>query len=97
MFAANGVSLDDLNTEERDQVMDGLNAMSRFPKKRPAVKPTIEASPLSGRSAANLNQNKAEPPPTRTLRNQKEVVIDIPTLLGKGYPPMNLDGEPVRR
>jgi len=67
--------------------------MSRFPKKRPAAKPTSEPSPSPGRSVANANQNKPEaPPPSRALRNQKELVIDVPTLVGKGYPvPLNLD------
>jgi lipoprotein-anchoring transpeptidase ErfK/SrfK len=92
VFKANGASLDDLTSEERDQVLDALNAMSRFPKKHPA-KPTSEPGPSPGRSAVNANQNKPEaPPPPRAVRNQKEIVIDVPTLVGKGYPaPVNLD------
>ena len=35
VFAANGASFDDLNTEEKAQVLDALNAMSRHPKKQP--------------------------------------------------------------
>ena len=35
VFAANGASFDDLNTEEKAQVLDALNVMSRLPKKQP--------------------------------------------------------------
>jgi hypothetical protein len=92
VLAANGVSLDDLTSEEHDQVLDALGAMSRLPKKRPAAKGANNTNQIPERSVANANPGKPEPPPTRTRRNQKEVVVEIATLKGKGYPaPVSLD------
>jgi hypothetical protein len=82
VLVANGVSLDDLTTEERDQALAALNAMSRLPKKKPAVKATPNAGQLPERTAANANPGKAEAPPTRTARNQKEIIVEITTVLG---------------
>jgi lipoprotein-anchoring transpeptidase ErfK/SrfK len=92
VLSANGVSLDDLTTEEHDQAIDAVNAMSRQPKKRPAATKSSNANQNPERSVANTNQAKPEPPPARTVRNQREMVVEIATLKGKGYPaPVNLD------
>lgn len=96
---ANGIQLEDLSEEERSEVLDALNAMSRHPLKatsrKTAGKATPAASPLAAEDATPDKANKK----VATARvkkpigkNQKEVVIELATLKGKGYPAaMNLD------
>lgn len=94
VLEANGVKLEDLSEEERAQVLDALNAMSRHPVKesatsKTAVNANAASSPLA---AANATVDKAEKK-VSTVRvkkpigkNQKEVVIELAALKGKGYP-----------
>ena len=90
VFAANG-AFDDLNTEEKAQVLDALNAMSRHPKKQPTPRPAGDAQ-NSVNTAVNANDRKAEAERQKKLRSQREIVIEIAALAGKGYPaPVNLD------
>lgn len=90
VFAANG-AFDDLNTEEKAQVLDALNAMSRHPKKQPTPRPASDAQ-NSENTAVNANDRKAEATRQKKLRSQREIVIEIAALAGKGYPaPVNLD------
>jgi lipoprotein-anchoring transpeptidase ErfK/SrfK len=98
----NGVKLEDLGDEERAQILDVLNAMSRHPLKETATTKTAtnatsaaSASPLAG---ANATVNKSEKRVAAARarkpigKNQKEVVIELEALKGKGYPAaMNLD------
>ena len=92
VLEANGGSLNDLNAEEKSQVLEALDSMSRRPKKKPVAKPTNEALQNSANMPVNANERKAEAARQKKLRNQKEIVIEITALVGKGYPaPVNLD------
>ena len=93
VFAAHGASFDSLGEAEKAQVLEALNAMSRHPQKqpRPTPKPT-EAAQNSATAAVNASDRKAQVEQQKKLRNQKEIVIEIIELAGKGYPaPVNLD------
>jgi lipoprotein-anchoring transpeptidase ErfK/SrfK len=91
VFAANGASFDDLNADEKAQVLDALNVMSRLPKKQPTPRPASDAQ-NSVNTAVNANDRKAEAERQKKLRSQREIVIEIAKLAGKGYPaPVNLD------
>ena len=92
VLEANGISLEDLSAEEKARVLDALNAMSRHPKKHAAPTPTVNANLNAAEKIARARERKAEAERQRKLRNQKEIVIDIALLTGKGYPaPVNLD------
>ena len=91
VLEANGIGLDDLSAEEKAQVLDALNAMSRHPKKQTTPKPSSEAVLNSANTIANANDRKVEAERQKRSRNQKEVVIEVALLAGKGYPaPVNL-------
>ena len=101
VLEANGVSFDSLSEAERRQVLDALRQMARDAKGNPADG-TPDASPSATPDAANKNANKnansnanksanksadAEAAKvTRTVKGQKEIVIEIAALKGKGYP-----------
>lgn len=88
VLAANGVNEAELTAAERIQVVAALDAMS-IAKKRRTVKPAKEATQDSGASA---EERKARAARERDLRSQKEIVIEIAALSGRGYPaPVNLD------
>jgi lipoprotein-anchoring transpeptidase ErfK/SrfK len=97
---ANGVKLEDFSEAERAQVLEALNAMSRHPSKETATSKTaVNANPAaSPLAAANASGDKAEKKTAAARarkpigKNQKEVVIELAALQGKGYPAaMNLD------
>jgi hypothetical protein len=98
VLEANGVSFDTLSETERAQVLDGLKQMARDADGKPADG-TPDASPTATPDAANKNANKnasnknankqsnAEGGKvTRTIKGQKEIVIELAALKGKGYP-----------
>jgi L,D-transpeptidase ErfK/SrfK len=98
----NGVKLEDLNEAERAQVLDALNVMSRHPLKGPAISETsISSSPSASPAAATNRTPKTEKGATKdatgrakkpAAKNQKEIVIELAALEGKGYPAAtNLD------
>ena len=95
VLQANNVSMEDLSEAERTQVLSALNVMSRHPQSDTAVKAASTAP--SPTSAVNLTANKTEKKPAVAkikplTKNQKEVVIEIAALKGKGYPvAVNLD------
>src|SRR5258706_14023564 len=96
VFATNGASFDTLSEAGRAQVLEALNAMSRYPKKqltpRPAPKPANDALRNSANPAVNASDRKVEAERQKKLRSQKEFVIEVVELAGKGYPaPVNLD------
>jgi len=93
VLEANGATLEDLSTDERAQVMNALNAMSAHPTKT-AVAPTHAnvANRNSTYEQGTKEKKKKVEPVKKIAKNQKEVVIEISTLTGKGYPaPVNLD------
>jgi hypothetical protein len=94
VFAAHGAGFDNLGEAEKAQVREALNAMTRHPKRQPTPtpKPANESPQNSANPAVNANDRKAEAERQKKLRNQKEIVIEITELAGKGYPaPVNLD------
>jgi lipoprotein-anchoring transpeptidase ErfK/SrfK len=95
VLEANGVRLDDLTEEERAQVMNALAQMSGSGSARPT--PLAKQSPMADQSATasplpsekKATATKALP---RAMKNQKEIVIEIAELKGKGYPaPVDFD------
>jgi hypothetical protein len=90
VLQAYGVQLEQLSEVERAQVMNALKEMSRDPSGK------LDNSG-GGASNANTNSNSKKADNTsakvtRTIKGQKEVVIEIAALRGKGYPaPVNLD------
>jgi hypothetical protein len=96
VLEANGVKLEDFSEEERAQVLEALNAMSRHPSKETATSTTaVTANPAaSPLAAANKAEKKTAAARVKKPigKNQKEVVIELGALKGKGYPAaMNLD------
>ena len=88
VLEASGISLDNLSEEEKAQALSGLNQMSRYPQRVTKAKVAPRASPAPGNLPANIGpaiplggQRKKDP-----VTNQKEIVIDIAALHGKGYP-----------
>ncbi|HEY8187944.1 MAG TPA: hypothetical protein VIF64_17870, partial [Pyrinomonadaceae bacterium] len=99
VLEANGVKLEDLSEAERTQVLEALNAMSRHPSNisvssKTAVNANSSASPLEAATPTDKAQKKVAAARAKKPvgKNQKEVVIELAALNGKGYPAaMNLD------
>jgi len=93
VLEANGVRLEDLTEAERTQVLDALAQMSGKSGAGPVEKkesPSPVASPRSSSPAEK--KSNAGKTKTAVVKNQKEVVIEIGALKGKGYPaPVALD------
>ncbi|HKP71538.1 MAG TPA: L,D-transpeptidase, partial [Pyrinomonadaceae bacterium] len=95
VLQANGVSLDSLSEGERAQVLNALQQMARDATGKPADG-TPEASPTPTSGASNKNANAKSDAEsrkvTRAVKGQKEIVVEIAALRGKGYPaPVALD------
>lgn len=93
VLEANGVRLEDLTEGERTQVFDALAQMagkSGAGAVGPKESPSSAASPRSSSSAETKSNSGKRT--TAVVKNQKEVVIEIGALKGKGYPsPVALD------
>jgi len=85
-----GVSLDQLNAQERQQVLAALKAMATDATGKPAEGDgTANDNTTSSKSKKN---DKTSARVTRTIKGAKEIVVELPELKGKGYPaPVNLD------
>ena len=97
VLQASGMKLEELGEQERAQVLEALNAMSRHPLKQNVTskagrKSANTAVPSSSPIAAT-NAKEAEATIKKPIdKNQKEVVIELAALKGKGYPAaVNLD------
>lgn len=95
VLEAYGISFDQLSQQEKAQIMNGLNQMSRDASGKPVVPDEAEtnsnASRASSKNASTTNSNSSGKV-TRIIKGQKEVVIEIAALAGKGYPaPVDLD------
>ncbi len=86
VFEANGIGFETLTAEEKTQALETLNAFSPNPKKQPAPKPTVPANLTAAEKQALMAERKAEAERQRKLRSQKEIVVDLSSLSGKGYP-----------
>jgi lipoprotein-anchoring transpeptidase ErfK/SrfK len=99
VLTAAGVSLDSLSEPERAKVLDALRQMARDATGKPAdgqpnasPSATPEAANKNANKAANKNANAESGKVTRTIKGQKEIVIELAALKGKGYPaPVALD------
>ena len=94
VLEANGAKLEDLTAEERSQVLEALEEMSRDAKGKPdavaSAKPSGSptASPASSPKAVAQKSGKV----TRNFKGKKEIVIEVAALKGKGYPAMAVSG-----
>ena len=93
-----GVTLDQLSDNKRAEVMRALGQMARDAGGKPATEapavPSASASSKKGDKSKEESKanNSASGKVTRTIKGGKEVVVEIPALLGKGYPaPVDLD------
>lgn len=84
VLAAHGVALDQLTEDERRKVTQGLASMSRDARGR---SDSAAASSDTARTPRGRNDL------TRTITGQKEVVIAIAALQGKGYPAPDYEGK----
>jgi lipoprotein-anchoring transpeptidase ErfK/SrfK len=89
VFEANGVRFDDLTEEERGQILNALAQMSGSSSAK--ATPLSKASPNGSPFTLEKKSKVARTIP-RATKNQKEIVIEITELKGKGYPaPVDLD------
>jgi len=96
VFSANGASFESLGAAEKAQVLEALNLMSRHPQKLPTPTPTPKPANDALQNSANTTvsavDKKAEAERQKKLRSQREFVVEIVELAGKGYPAaVNLD------
>ncbi|MFY9607996.1 MAG: L,D-transpeptidase [Blastocatellia bacterium] len=96
VLEAYGVTLEQLSKKELALVMNGLKQMSRDAsgKLNVADKATTNSNASPGPSSKKASETKDNPRGnvTRTIKGQKEVVVEIAALQGKGYPaPVDLD------
>ena len=76
-----GVKLEDLSEQERAQVTQALAAMARDAHGNP-----IEATPTPSKSKKKKESGSV----TYTIKGEKQIVIEVAALSGKGYPaPVN--------
>jgi lipoprotein-anchoring transpeptidase ErfK/SrfK len=107
-LAKNSVQFEDFSAEERDQILEALNAMSSRPQKQVPKTANANASPANSTNngnensaVANAREKKPKTPRKPISRKQKQVVLEIAALSGKGYPaPVDLDagsGKPAKK
>src|SRR5882724_4887756 len=90
---ANGLRFDDLTEEERAQILDALAQMSGSStvQTTPSPRGTTITKNVANASPSPSEKKSSKTPP-RAGKNQKEIVIEIAELKGKGYPaPEDLD------
>ncbi len=86
MLAAYDVTLDQLTPDERSQVEQALKQMSRGPGGTPVAETTVAEKEQE--KQRNIERGKL----TRTISGEKDVIIEIAALAGKGYPaPVGMD------
>ena len=92
VFDVNGLNFDSVGAEEKTQMFEALDVMSGRIKKPVTMPPTPAATRTKEEKLAAAAVRKAEADRVRALRAQKEIVIDLSNLNGKGYPaPVNLN------
>lgn len=90
VLQAYGVTFEQLSEAERAQVMEALREMSRDP----SGKLDDNSNSNSNKAAGNSNSKNAggKVKETKTIKGQKEVILEIEALQGKGYPaPVDLN------
>jgi lipoprotein-anchoring transpeptidase ErfK/SrfK len=92
VFEVNGLNFDAVGSEEKARMLEALDVMSGRVKKPATLAPTPVANQTKEEKLAAAAARKAEADRVRALRAQKEIVIDVSNLSGKGYPgPVNLN------
>jgi lipoprotein-anchoring transpeptidase ErfK/SrfK len=94
VLSANGVQFESLSEDERTQILDALNAMaSRSQTAESKAKVAASPAATTEATAKTAETKVASKKPKKPIgKNQKEVVVEIATLKGKGYPTaVNLD------
>jgi hypothetical protein len=90
VLAANGIEFDSLTPEEQTQIRDALVAMGGTATSSTATPAKVDPSPAAKEKIADKKVATASKKPIG--KNQKEVVIELASLKGKGYPTaVNLD------
>lgn len=90
VLTANGIQFDSLTPVEQAQIREALVAMGGIASSAATPQPTVEASPAEKAKNANSKTTASAKKPVG--KNQKEVVIELASLKGKGYPTaVNLD------
>jgi lipoprotein-anchoring transpeptidase ErfK/SrfK len=84
VLAANGIQFDSLTPEEQTQIRDALVAMGGTASST-ATPAKVEPSP-EAKDPKNANKKVAAAGKKPIGKNQKEVVIELASLKGKGYP-----------
>jgi lipoprotein-anchoring transpeptidase ErfK/SrfK len=109
VLAKNNVQFESLNADDRDQLLEALNAMSSRPQKlapktsnaNATVSPTSSPVTNDNSAVASANTQKAKATRKPISRKQKQVVLELAALSGKGYPaPVDLDtgtGKPAKK
>jgi len=88
VLATYGVSLDQLSPREHTQVMNALQLMARDATGKPTGTAEASATSEKNKNARGAKSSHV----THTIKGQKEIVIPIAALKGKGYPaPVDLD------
>ena len=94
VLAASGVKLADLTDDERHQALDALAQMSGRTSARTAAAEPTAAPGSSSKNSNSMRERRssATKKAARVPASQKEIIIEIAALRGKGYPPpANLD------
>jgi lipoprotein-anchoring transpeptidase ErfK/SrfK len=92
VFDVNGLNFDSVGSEEKSRMLEALDVMSGRIKKAVTAAPTPVANQTKEEKLAAAAARKAEADRVRALRVQKEIVMDVANLSGKGYPaPVNLN------
>lgn len=86
VFEANGITFDNLSAVEKATALDAVNAMSLRPKIKPLPKPAATPSLTAEEKRTLAAERKAEAEKQQKLRRQKEIILDVAMLSGKGYP-----------
>jgi len=90
VLAANGIQFESLTPAEQTQILDALVAMGGTASST-ATPAKVDPSPAA-KDAKNANKKVATAGKKPIGKNQKEVVIELASLKGKGYPTaVNLD------
>jgi lipoprotein-anchoring transpeptidase ErfK/SrfK len=84
ILGAYGVSLDSLDTQLKEKILDALKQMATDAQGHPAdpSNSTADSSNSGSKKSSNSNSGAV----TRTIKGKKEIDIPIPQLAGKGYP-----------
>jgi lipoprotein-anchoring transpeptidase ErfK/SrfK len=96
VLEANNIKFEELGEAEHAQILEALNAMSRHPVQPSATSKTDKSANVAVQSPSpttSTSEKKSKVAARKPItKNQKEVVIELAMLKGKGYPAaVNLD------